>query len=471
MDGKTANPLGDQGRVYYAGDPTGNYADYVAYSKAMAAAWASSSWVPLAERPDALPGTPFLPGEINPVREKNHAAYFTLKFGHELDNGWNLTGNVGLRYTQTNRKASGYESFAFQDFTSEEECNAPLPPGEERSAFCSLPAEVRQQARDYSNGALVQSAYDLDYDYWLPSINLLLRTVEGLQFRASYWQGVAPPDFGLTRAYFPINLQTNAEDIEAGGGRPIGRFDAGNPDLRPAESQNLDFTVEWYFADVGQLTFALFYKELDNIRTNDIQRRTFTNNGATFDAIVTTAVNSEETGKIKGFEVAYQQQYQFGDGWLSGFGLNANYTYVDSSGVPQTTLSETDPDVGAGRQSTVDTGLLPLEGLSKHTINLQPFYEYGKWSARLAYSWRSEFLLTIRDVIVPFQPIMNEATGQLDASLFYRFDDRFTIGLQGVNLTQEVIRTSAVVNNDLLQAPRSWYMNDRRYSLIFRGHF
>jgi TonB-dependent receptor len=198
---------------------------------------------------------------------------------------------------------------------------------------------VRQDARDYSNGALTATDYDLDYDYWLPSVNLLLRTVEGLQFRASYFQGVAPPDFGLTRAYFPINLQTNAEDIEAGGGRPIGRFNAGNPDLVPAESHNYDFTVEWYFADVGQLTFAPH--ELDNVRTND-QRRTFTNNGATFEAIVTTAVNSPETGKIKGFEVAYQQQYQFGEGWLSGFGLNANYTYVDSSGVPQSTLSETD---------------------------------------------------------------------------------------------------------------------------------
>jgi len=295
--------------------------------------------------------------------------------------------------------------------------------------------------------------------------------VEGLQFRASYFKGVAPPEFGLTRAYFPISLSTGLEDIEAGGGRPIARINAGNPDLLPAESDNFDFTVEWYFADVGQLTFAMFYKELDNIRTNDIQRRSFTNNGATFDAIVTTAVNSKETGKIKGFEVAYQQQFTFLDGWLGGFGVNANYTYVDSSNVPQSTLSETDPDVAAGNQSTIDTSRLPLEGLSKHTVNIQPFWEYGDWSARLAYSWRSEFLLTIRDVIVPFQPIMNEATGQLDMSVFYQINDALRIGFQGVNLTQEVIQTTAVINDDLLQAPRSWYLNDRRYSLMLRGHF
>ena len=88
------------------------------------------------------------------------------------------------------------------------------------------------------------------------------------------------------------------------GGRPIGRFNAGNPLLLPVESDNWDATVEWYFADVGQLTFAMFYKSLKNIRTNDVERLSFTNNGATFDAIVTTAVNSPEKAKIKRFEIA-----------------------------------------------------------------------------------------------------------------------------------------------------------------------
>ncbi|MGK2926626.1 MAG: TonB-dependent receptor [Lysobacterales bacterium] len=475
MNGETASPIGADGRLFYAGDITGNYADYVAFANMIANTWnpagAQDTWESLADRVGVVAGTPFLPNEINPVREKNHAAYISMKFSFELGNGSELLGNAGVRYTETNRKATGFEVFAFQEYTSEEACLAPLEPGQSRSTFCSLPAEVRQDARDYSNGAMLPTTYDLDYDFWLPSLNLLWRLREGLQFRASYFQGVAPPDFGLTRAYFPINLQTNAEDIEAGGGRPVGRFNAGNPDLLPVESDNYDVTAEWYFADLGQLTFAVFYKELDNIRTNDIQRRTFTNNGATFDGIVTTAVNSPETGKIKGFEVAYQQQYKFWDGWLGGFGLNANYTYVDSSNVPQSTLSETDPDVAADNQSTVDTGLLPLEGLSEHTVNLQPFYEYGKWSARLAYAWRSEFLLTVRDVIVPFQPIMHEETGQLDASLFYQINDSLRIGLQGVNLTQEVLKTSAVLTDELLEAPRSWYLNDRRYSLVLRGSF
>ncbi len=473
FDGRVANPLGGDGRLFYAGDITGDYEAYYNYALAVANTWRPDNpdnWMPLHMRPDVVAGTPFLVGEINPVQEQNQAVYFTLNFDHELDNGWNLGGNIGVRYTDTNREAQGYQQFPNTGFQTEEECTAPLDPGQTRTEFCQLTMEERQSARNFANGATTPVTSDLDYDYWLPSVNVLLRTSDELQFRASYFKGVAPPDFGLTRLYENVTLDTADQSIIENGG-VIGRFSAGNPYLLPVESNNFDLTAEWYFADVGQLTFALFYKELDNIRTNSVERMAYTNNGETFEAIVTTAVNSPDTGKIKGFEIAYQQTYDFFDGWLSGFGIQANYTYVDSSNVPQSTLSETDPDVAAGNQSTVDISRLPLEGLSKHTFNITPFYEYGDWSARLAYSWRDEFLLTIRDVIVPFQPIYNEATGQLDGSVFYSINDNFRIGVQAVNLTGEVIRTSAVVNDDLLQAPRSWYVNDRRYSLILRGTF
>lgn len=472
MNGGTKNPLAGEGRLFYSGNPAEDYKTYVNYARTYASLWPSSSWVPLAARPDATPGTPFTLGEVNPVIETNNAAYFMLEFDKSFANGWALSGNVGVRYTKTNRDASGYQSFAFNSYPTEADCAIPPDPGQQPTPWCSLPVSVRQEARAFSNGATTPFTANLDYDFWLPSINLKLLVADGVQFRFGYFKGVAAPDFGLTRAYYNVPaLSTLQEDIDSGGGRPIARFNAGNPYLKPVQADNFDLTAEWYFSDVGSLTLALFYKELQDIRSNDVQRVALTNNGATFDAIITTAINSEETGKIKGFELAYQQTYDDLPGWLSGFGLSANYTYVSSSNVPQSTLSETDPDVAAGNQTSVPIEDLPLEGLSKHTVNLTPFYQYGPFEARLAYSWRSEFLLTIRDVIVPFQPIYNEATGQLDASMFYEIGDNWKIGLQAVNLTKETIRTSAVVNEDLLQAPRSWYMSDTRYSLILRGHF
>jgi TonB-dependent receptor len=210
------------------------------------------------------------------------------------------------------------------------------------------------------------------------------------------------------------------------------------------------------------------------VLTNGVDRIPFTNNGATFEAIVTTPVNSDETGTVKGFELAYQQTYDFLPGFLSGLGLGVTYTYVDSSGVAQSTLSETDPDVAAGNQANIDTSLLPLQGLSKHTVNITPFYEYGPLSIRLAYNWRSRFLLTVRDVIVPFAPIFNEATGTLDASIFFRINEHIRVGVQGVNLTNEILRTSSVISADqgnIRRGARGWFMNDRRFSFIVRAAF
>jgi len=149
--------------------------------------------------------------------------------------------------------------------------------------------------------------------------------------------------------------------------------------------------------------------------------------------------------------------------------LSANYTFIDSNNVPQSTLSITDPDVAAGNQSVVDIGSLPLVGLSRHAFNIAPFYERGPWSLRAAYSWRDDFLLTARDVVVPFQPILNEATGQLDTSLFYQFHPNWKIGLQGVNLLQETVRTSAIIDSEGTKVPRSWFVNDRRFILSLRG--
>ena len=116
-------------------------------------------------------------------------------------------------------------------------------------------------------------------------------------------------------------------------------------------------------------------------------------------------------------------------------------------------------------------GHLPLEGLSKHNFNLAAFYEKGPISMRAAYSWRSQFLQTATDVIFPYFPIYNASTGQLDASIFLSLNKHIKIGVQGVNLTDEVTKTLAQFTPSGLKGPRSNFINDRRYSFILRGNF
>jgi TonB-dependent receptor len=430
--------------------------------------------VPLAGRTGVIAGTPFLPGEINPIREKNNAAYIMARFGHRFESGLRISGNIGLRYTHTTREAQGFQVFNEGNFTTEAQC-VPTPrpdnPNPPRTPFCALPLEVRNAARAFANGASIPSTVRLKYDYLLPSFNMRVEAGGGLQFRVAYSKGIAPPEFGLTRNFYNLTLPGTGTPIQAGDTTITAGGTVGNPFLLPIRSDNFDATAEWYFSDVGQLSLSLFYKRLKGVLTNGTERIPFTNNGGTFEALVTTPTNAEQVGKIKGFEIAYQQTYDFLPGLLGGFGLGMNYTFVDSSGVPQSTLSETDPDVAAGTISNVDTSLLPLQGLSKHTFNFTPFYERGPLAVRLSYSWRSRFLLTVRDVIVPFAPIMNEPTGQLDGSIFFNITDNIKVGVQAVNLLNEVTRTSQVLNNDLLRGPRSWFVNDRRFSGVARFTF
>ncbi|KAA5805042.1 TonB-dependent receptor [Alkalicaulis satelles] len=477
MRGKVPVPTGDQPRLFWGSNIIQDYQGMIDYARGVNDSWRPDTacgqpdnWQPLHLRCGVDADSPFLLQEINPSREQTDALYAMVRYNTDLDGGAQLSGNFGVRYVSFDREASGWRAFNQQGFLSDAECDAQAAdPDQTTSTFCQLDPQVRADARAFANGALEPNDAVYTDDFWLPSFNAVLRLENGWQFRLGLSQALTWPDIGLTRNYYDISLSTTSEDIV--DGRPTGRFSVGNPMLRPIRSDNFDLSAEWYFAEVGSLTLSLFYKRLHDVHTNGTERIAFTNNGATFDAVVTTPVNADTTGTLKGFEIAYQQVYDMLPAPFDGLGIQANYTYVDSSGVSQSTLSATDPDVSAGLVANVDTSRLPLQGLSKHTANFATFYESDRWSARLAYSWRSDFVVTVRDVIVPFAPIIQEDSGQLDGSLFYTVNDNVRIGVQAVNLTNEVTRTSQVLNDDLLTAPRSWFMNDRRFTFLVRASF
>ena len=79
-------------------------------------------------------------------------------------------------------------------------------------------------------------------------------------------------------------------------------------------------------------------------------------------------------------------------------------------------------------------------------------------------------MLTTRDVITAL-PIYNTANGQLDASIFWDVSDNWKIGMQGTNLNNNVTETEMQVNQEGDKVTRSWFTNDRRYSLVVRATF
>ena len=233
------------------------------------------------------------------------------------------------------------------------------------------------------------------------------------------------------------------------------------------EAIQYDLSFEWYFSDVGSLTATMFGKKLRNYYIDGAFPQQFTNNGVTKTVEVSGPVNGDG-GDINGFEIGYQQFYDFLPEPWNGLGMQFNYTYVGSSGTPNANLS----NFSEGENDRSDTAFsnLPLQGLSKDTYNLTLMYQMAPVEVRLAYNWSSEYLLTTRDVITTL-PIYNDDYGQLDGSIFYDLTENFKVGLQVTNLLDTTTKTLMQVDNDGTKLGRSWFLNDRRASLVLRGTF
>jgi TonB-dependent receptor len=303
------------------------------------------------------------------------------------------------------------------------------------------------------------ASFSNSYHYFLPSANLKFGVTRDLIVRLAGSKVLTRPDFANIRPYVTYALEPGSGTVT---------INAGNPYLKPATAWQFDATIEWYFGRVGQLSFDAFYKTVDGFFYQSLVNRSVTNNGITQNIQARGPANYDGKGKIKGFEVAYQQTFDFLPGLLNGFGFNGNYTYIESSGLPNSFLNGGTPS----SNSTVAKGNLPLEGLSKHNFNATLFYEKGPISLRAAYNWRSRFLLTAADVIFPYTSIFNDKTGQLDASAFININRYVKLGVQGVNLTNtttKLLQAYKAGSNDL--APRSYFTNDRRYSIILRANY
>jgi TonB-dependent receptor len=341
--------------------------------------------------------------------------------------------------------------------------NLPPPPAPQipqpPTGVCTLGQAGYEQLQAFATGVTVADTAQHKYDYFLPSLNVKLGLQENLILRLAAGRNLARPSMNDIRNFLTIG---------GGGGQQFQlTATAGNPYLKPAISDNYDASLEWYFrgSRLGSLTLNLFAKDIHNFFYQSITQRQVTSAGITFPVFVRGPANYAATGKIRGVELAYQQSYDFLPGFLSGFGMSANYSYIKSKGLQGSQL-------GLGSAAPIGQAQnLPLEQLSKHNVNIQPFYEKGPISLRVAYNWRSKFLLTASDVIFPYYPIFNAETGRVDATLFVKINDNFKVGVQGVNLTNEVTKTLQQFTTSGLLGPRSYFMEDRRFHFILRGSF
>ena len=278
--------------------------------------------------------------------------------------------------------------------------------------------------------------------------------------------------------------------------------DRGNPVLEPFRANQFDFGVEHYW-EGNMLSAAVFYKDVSSFLASSIYCAYFADGvpgqnhnvgafdqicilpaGVTQDSAIytdtddeaeflsyvaqgrngvkTTTVANGGRGKIQGFELGAVYNFDHLPGAWSGLGINANYTYSDS---------ET-PTGGS------------LEDISESSYNIQLYWEYEDWSARLAWTSRDRFLddtaqkrtehigrlVTSNTIDLENDPTQGnnfrDGIDQLDLSASWNVNDQLRIVGSITNLTGEPLINSSI-NGVAWQVRES----DRRYGLGLRYTF
>jgi iron complex outermembrane receptor protein len=445
-------------------------------------------------------GSPYSPYYIFGVEERKNAAYVQFDFAFD-DIAMPIRGNLGFRYVDIDVSTTGS-----RNFSTPAEAGAWADPARYTSttALVNFPAELEQWLRDnaaayeaaaadgrtfvpdpstlsWLNGYSERIAVKPErYSSVLPSFNLAMNLTDDLMLRFAASKALYLPHLSLKRASQELGAQVTTVDNpnpptgwDDDRGAPFesvtfvsytsGTVGGSNPHLKPEEAINVDLGLEWYFSDVGSLSGVLFLKDMDNMIRRGSTRLDTDNpsTGAVEQVTQSDTFDNVGKAKIKGFELSYQQTYDMLPGIWSGLGMQANFTRLFTS-----------EDVG----SSIDTSIygayvdLPLEGLSPTNYNVILFFETDKFSTRLAYNFRSEYMLNSRDVIGK-RPVYNSDRGVLDYSFTYNLTDAVKIGFDINNLTNETTHTKYQYDEYGSLHPRHYFINDQRFTLRMSANF
>lgn len=456
----------------------------------------TNEWVPICYRADEIDGC-FRAAELSDVQEKTKAAYVSLKFGGNdatIFNGVTVVGNIGIRYVETQNLSTGGVNYNTMTYATSPTSTVTNPQTGATTTVYNWSYFISAEDRAFLTPSNNKATWDITHKNWLPSFNVRFGLTDQVFMRFAASRAMSRPDIGNLKAYASVAAATPAQSeqscgkaFECTGGVPTKAIvtytgSAQNPYLKPVTADQFDFTVENYFSSTGSMTFNAFYKKFYDYIQFGSYYRNFTNNGTTREVLMNGPMNGEGAS-IKGFEVAYQSFFDFLPAPWDGFGIQANYTHLVNSGingaaVKKETAGDTgsaDPDIGGVTRSANAFIKLPLENLSDDSFNIVGMYEKGQWSARVAYNWRSRFMVTAQDCCTVF-PVWQKDAGYLDARLAYRLNDNLEFSVEGSNLLNTETRLQQQVDGPSTLYPdremrfldSSWFKNDRRLQASVR---
>ncbi|MBN2355688.1 TonB-dependent receptor [candidate division KSB1 bacterium] len=247
------------------------------------------------------------------------------------------------------------------------------------------------------------------YNNFLPMLHVRYKVTPMTNLRAAVTTGVARPNY---ETLVPFRI-INREDEE---------MEIGNPDLVPTTSMNFDLLAEHYFQGIGILSGGVFHKQLKDIMYPSVYE--IEDETSDYDGYEVEQAIQGEDATLTGIELNWQQQLTFLPGFLSGFGIYANYTYTTSSA---SVLFE-----GEERKD------IPLAGQSENMANFAISYEKGGFTGRVSVNYHGKFLYELGED--EEQDIYYDNHIQWDIAASQNITKGLQLYLQAINMNNEPMR-------------------------------
>ena len=279
--------------------------------------------------------------------------------------------------------------------------------------------------------------------YWkvLPAANFSLSPLDNVNLRLGIAKSMSLAGYnslspkGGAVIYAPVN-----------GSNEPATFSGGNTRLNPTTAWNYDLTGEYYTGYGGAYILSFFYKDVKDLYTSTTTLGTTVPGFGDRLFNVSSTVNGNY-GKTYGMELGTNQPFTFLPSPWDGFGVGANYTYVESK-----------------LHILNDPGTYQFPGAAKHNVNASAYYEKYQWAARVAYTYHTDYLDAISS-----NDQSNYVYGEssVDASLSRKITSHLEIIGTATNLTGSD-QIHYVGSGKLFQG---YFERPKTFSLAFRGSF
>jgi TonB-dependent receptor len=378
--------------------------------------------------------------------------------------------------------------------------------------------------RDFNNeaigaaGTLPYTVSEYRYNNVLPNLDLTFHISDELIARASSSKTIS-------RASYDALQMGAAGNPSRGGpllsGGLLGTSNDGNVRLKPIESNNIDFSVEYYFNDTDYVSVGFFDKRVPNFIGSEESRVTYsatldpsngpraraaaaalTNQGlavtdrnlfqmvgmmtSTANGCVNTSpanlcgtggtfnpadyekwsngVNIVAVSGDPGVENITTMPTNSKDAVLNGWEFAGQHFFGDSGFGIQANYTIVNGSIGYNFYAEPGAGQFALSGLSD-SANVIGIYEKDQWQARIAYNWRDKFLNNPN--AGGGEPEFTKAFGQVDFNVGYKVTEDLTVALEGTNVLGGDKETYGRTTNQV----RYIDVLEPRYSLSARYNF